>query len=168
MAACVALPLDARLEGLDDSKALTPGRREALAAQIRHVALAWAVAEVDAARIDAINILEATREAMLQCLEVVRRRVAVDLLFVDGNQGLPTEVPQRTIISGDAVSENVAAASILAKVHRDGRMDHYHRLYPAYGFDRHKGYGSADHLEALRQHGPCPIHRRSFRGVLPG
>jgi ribonuclease HII len=166
-AACVVLPPDHGIQGLNDSKQLPPGTRERLAGEIRARARAFAVASVPPTRVDAVNILEATREAMLQALGAVAARTPIDLVLVDGNQRIATRLPQRTLVGGDALSENVAAASILAKVDRDATMARYHELYPAYGFGRHKGYGTEEHLRALREHGPCPIHRRTFRGVLP-
>ena len=166
-AACVVLPADHGLTGLDDSKKLTPAVREALDVQIRAKALAFAVAWSDAERVDAINILEATKEAMLRALAEVRTKVEVELVLVDGNQKLALTLPQRTLVGGDGLSDNVAAASILAKVARDAFMIAQDALYPLYGFAQHKGYGSVEHFAALRAHGPTPLHRRSFRGVLP-
>jgi ribonuclease HII len=166
-AACVVLPPDHRIQGLNDSKQIPPGLREQLAVEIRARARAFAVAFVSPDRVDALNVLEATREAMLEALTAVAAKTAIDLVLVDGNQRIATRLPQRTLVHGDALSENIAAASILAKVERDQVMARCHELYPVYGFARHKGYGTEEHLRALREHGPCPIHRRTFRGVSP-
>jgi len=170
-AACI-LPEDAALPGVNDSKRLTEKQREACFAPIQEVALGWGVGVVDADRIDEINILRATFEAMARAVEAARAMAAVRLgrvaeaaLLVDGNQRLP-QWPgwQRPVVGGDRKSLSIAAASILAKVTRDRMMVKYDALYPEYGFARNKGYGSKEHLEALERHGPCPLHRRTFIG----
>ncbi len=160
VAAAVVLGLDAGLRGVDDSKRLAPDSRLELAAAIRAAAAHHAVAAVEAAVIDRVNIRQATFLAMREA--VSRLGVVPDLVLVDGFAIPDLLLRQEPVIGGDRRSLAVAAASILAKVHRDGLMDEYHRLYPEYGFDRHRGYGTAAHLAALRRHGPCPIHRRSF------
>ena len=171
VAAAVVLPEKHGLKGLDDSKRLSDGARRQLAREIRAVARGAAVVEISAQEIDRTNILRAALEAMAVA---VRRALAglpagerPQLVLVDGNQPLPLQLPQRTIVGGDGRSEHIAAASILAKVYRDDVMTTLHLRWPAYAFDRNKGYGTAVHRAALRERGPCPIHRRSFRGVLP-
>jgi ribonuclease HII len=166
VAACVVLPAGHRIVGLNDSKQLEAADRERLDAEVRAAALAFAVAQSSPARIDEINILEATREAMLRALARVAARVPVELVLVDGNCPIATTLPQRTLVGGDGLSENIAAASILAKVARDAMMVAMHARHPQYGFDKHKGYGTPEHFDALRAHGPCPEHRRSFQGVV--
>jgi ribonuclease HII len=151
-----------RIVGLDDSKKLSPERRCELAERIRQHALAWAVAEIDASRIDAWNIYQASRQAMVAA--VLRLRPLPDYLLLDAIEiDLPIE--QKALIHGDARSVSIAAASILAKVDRDRRMEEFNELYPQYGLGRNKGYGTADHLEALRRFGPSPLHRFSYAPV---
>ncbi len=162
VAAAVILDPARRIQGLDDSKKLRPERREQLAARIRERALAWAVAEVDAGRIDAWNIRQASCQAMLLALGSLL--VAPDYLLIDA-ETLESPIAQRALIHGDARSVSIAAASILAKQARDAMMDKWAGIYPHYGFERNRGYGTADHLEALRRHGPTPHHRFSFAPV---
>jgi ribonuclease HII len=162
VAAAVILNPKRRIVGLDDSKKLAPERRTELAARIREHALAWAVAEVDAQRIDAWNIYQASRQAMIAALQQLT--TAPDYLLIDAMQ-LDVLIEQNSLIKGDARSISIAAASILAKTHRDARMEEWDIVYPQYGLARHKGYATPDHLEALRQHGPSPLHRYSFAPV---
>ena len=162
VAAAVILNPKRRIVGLDDSKQLSPERRTQLAERIRDHALAWSVAEVDAQRIDAWNIYQASRQAMTAALE--RLAVTPDYLLIDAIQ-LDVLIEQKALIKGDAKSVSIAAASILAKTHRDARMEEWDAVYPHYGLARHKGYATRDHLEALRQHGPSPLHRYSFAPV---
>ena len=152
------------VNGLDDSKRLTEQRREALYPRIIERALAWHVVSVEVEDIDRVNIYQATLLGMRLAVEAVQH--ACDLVRIDGN-ALPPGLPCRaeTIIGGDASDRAIMAASILAKVTRDRRMQALHAQYPQYGFDRHKGYGSPLHLAALREHGPCPQHRRSFAPI---
>jgi len=161
-AAAVILNPKRRIVGLDDSKKLSPDRRAELAPRIREYALAWAVAEVDAQRIDAWNIYQASRQAMTAALQQLA--IQPDYLLLDAMQ-LDVLIEQKSLIKGDARSVSIAAASILAKTHRDDRMREWDLIYPQYGLARHKGYATADHLEALRQHGPTPYHRYSFAPV---
>ena len=163
VAAAVILPPGTSLSGLNDSKKLSPRRRERLAAEIRATALAWAVAEASAAEIDAWNILRSTLRAMARAVAALP--LTPDEVLVDGNQAPALEVPVRTIIGGDALEPAIMAASILAKTHRDARLVALDARYPEYGFARHKGYGTAAHLAALARLGPCPEHRRSFAPV---
>src|ERR1700752_572017 len=161
-AAAVILNPKRRIVGLDDSKKLTPDRRAELAPRIREHALAWAVAEIDAQRIDAWNIYQASRQAMTAALE--RLALSPDYLLIDAME-LDVLVEQKALIKGDARSLSIAAASILAKTHRDARLEEWDAVYPQYGLAHHKGYATPDHLEALRVHGPTPLHRYSFAPV---
>jgi ribonuclease HII len=162
VAAAVILNPKRRIVGLDDSKQLTADRRATLAQRIQEHALAWAVAEADAQRIDAWNIYQASRQAMTLALQQLA--VAPDYLLIDAIH-LDVMIEQKSLIKGDCKSVSIAAASILAKTHRDARMEEWDAIYPQYGLARHKGYATADHLEALRQHGPTPLHRYSFAPV---
>jgi ribonuclease HII len=162
VAAAVILNPKRRIVGLDDSKKLLPERRTELAARIREYAIAWAVAEIDAQRIDAWNIHQASRQAMQAALEQLTTQP--DYLLIDAMR-LDVMVEQKSLIKGDARSVSIAAASILAKTHRDARMEEWDALYPAYGLAQHKGYATPEHLEALRLHGPTPLHRYSYAPV---
>ena len=161
-AAAVILNPRRRIVGLDDSKKLSSERRAILSERIREHALAWAVAEVDAPRIDAWNIRQASLQAMKAAL--FQLRVTPDFLLIDAMH-LDVLIEQRALIKGDARSVSIAAASIIAKVARDARLEELDKLYPQYGLARNKGYGTADHLEALRRHGATPLHRFSFAPV---
>lgn len=152
-------------EGLNDSKKLTANRRAEIAEELRANAVAFAVGVVEADEIDRINILEATKLAMIKAISALKP--APDHLLIDALQLKQSSLPQKAIIKGDAISYSIAAASVIAKTYRDDLMCEYDSEYPQYGFAGHKGYGAAVHLEALRLHGPCPLHRLSFRGVLP-
>src|SRR5262245_52510815 len=162
VAAAVILNHKRRIVGLDDSKKLAPERRGELALRIREHALAYAVAEIDAGRIDAWNIYQASRQAMTAALEQLT--LAPDYLLIDAME-LDVLVEQKSLIKGDARSVSIAAASILAKTHRDKRMDEWDAVYPGYGFAQHKGYGTPEHLDALKRLGPTPLHRHSFAPV---
>ena len=162
VAAAVILNPKRRIVGLDDSKKLSPERRAELAPRIREHALSWAVVEVDAQRIDAWNIFQASRQAMTAAVQHLS--IEPDYLLIDALH-LDLFLEQKSLIKGDARSVSIAAASILAKTHRDMRMEEWDALYPLYGLARHKGYGTPDHLLALRQHGPTPLHRHSFAPV---
>ncbi len=163
VAAAVILDPARRIAGLRDSKLLTQVQREHLAEVIRAKALAIGLGEADSATIDRINVLEATRLAMRQAL--VQLSTPPQLILIDAVRLPALGCPQRAIIKGDRRSASIAAASIVAKVHRDRLMTEWDRDYPRYGFAEHKGYATTDHLAALRRYGPCPLHRRSFRGV---
>jgi len=173
VAGAVILPEAFALPGLTDSKKLTAPRRAVLAAAIKTQAIAWAVAMVWPGEIDRINILQATFAAMAKALAHLARQPA--LARIDGNKIIPEArlgrlvglLDQEAIIGGDLTVPAISAASILAKTSRDRLLDVYDRRYPGYGFAAHKGYGVAAHLAALRALGPCPIHRLTFRGVLP-
>lgn len=163
VAAAVILPRDAMLPGLTDSKLLTPMVRSRLAEAIHAVATSWAVAAVEAADIDATNILRATLRAMIEAVRQLAPQP--DLVLVDGNVTPPLPMPARAVIQGDRRVAAISAASILAKVTRDRIMEGWAARFPAYGFAQHKGYGTAVHRAAIAQHGPSPIHRRTFAGV---
>jgi len=162
VAAAVILDPSYRVRGLRDSKLLFPERRELLAERIRQHAIGWAVAAVDAARIDQINIYQASRVAMRDA--VTRLAPMPDYLLVDAMR-IDCDLPQNAIIHGDALSASIAAASILAKVERDRMMREWDAVFPAYGLASHKGYSTPQHLAALKEHGPTPLHRQSFAPV---
>jgi len=169
VAACVVLPEGFGLDGINDSKKLSERQRERAEARIRVEASAIGLGIVDPEMIDQINILQATRRAMREAFLQLTNRP--DCVLIDGLPvpGFPC-AHQKAIIGGDSLCASIAAASIVAKVARDRMMCAYDAVYPEYGFAGHKGYGSAKHLAALREHGPCPIHRRSFapvRNCLP-
>ena len=159
-AGAVILPKDCTILYLNDSKKLSEKRREELFLEIREKAVSYSVGIVGPERIDEINILQATYEAT--CQAVSGLGVVPDLLLNDAVTIPELAIPQVPIIKGDAKSVSIAAASILAKVTRDHLMEEYDRQFPQYGFAKHKGYGTAAHVAAIREFGPCPIHRRSF------
>ncbi|MFQ5513802.1 MAG: ribonuclease HII [Myxococcota bacterium] len=163
VAACVRLPGRLRLRGLRDSKQLSAEARERLAARLAEVALDLAIGHATRAEIDRLNILQATRLAMRRALVALRRAPA--LVLIDGRAVPDLDLPQRAIPRGDERVACIAAASIIAKVHRDRLMRALHPRYPRYGFARNMGYGTPEHLAALRRWGPCPAHRRSFAPV---
>ncbi len=159
--AAVALDYSHPIPDINDSKKLSPRRREQLFAEITSSASAWFIVEVDAAWIDSHDILQATLKGMREAVTAIAAEN--DLCLIDGNQLPPRLIcPANSLIHGDSLSACVAAASILAKVHRDRLMAGYEPQYPLYGFAQHKGYGTAKHLQAISDHGPCPIHRRTF------
>ena len=163
VAAAVILDDGKRTRGLNDSKVLTALTRERLYDEIRAKALCCSVAEASVDEIDELNILQATLLAMKRAVEGLRLRPAK--VLVDGNQLPRLKVHAEAVIGGDASVKSISAASILAKVHRDRLCLQLHELHPQYGFDEHKGYSTPQHLEALKRHGACPIHRRSFAPV---
>ena len=166
-AAAVILPPDLEIEGLNDSKKLTDKRRRALYDVITEQALAYGIAFASEQEIDRINILQAAFLAMRRAVEQLELQPA--LALVDGNREPDFgSIPVRTIVKGDSLSANIAAASILAKVTRDRFMEEQDAVYPQYGFALHKGYGTQAHYAALREYGPCPIHRRTFLKKLYG
>ena len=162
-AACILDPNRPVPAGLNDSKKLTAKRRGEITSELRETAVAFAIGEVQADEIDVINILEATKRAM--AIAIASLRPAADYLLIDALQLRSVSLPQKALIKGDSISYSIAAASVLAKTYRDDLMAGYDRDFPQYGFAGHKGYGSGAHLAALREHGPCRLHRRSFRGV---
>ena len=163
-AAAVVLPLGVDIPGLNDSKKLTEKQREALFPVIKERAMDWSVAYVEAEEIDATDILSARMKAMQLAMDGLDPRS--DWALIDGNRDRGKKAAITTlhqcIVKGDSLSASIAAASVLAKVSRDRYMVEMAALYPQYGFERHKGYGTALHYERLRQYGPCPIHRRTF------
>jgi ribonuclease HII len=162
-AAAVILDPRRPIEGLKDSKQLTEARRNELAPQIREQALAWAIAECSHEEIDSLNIYHATMLAMRRAVEALSTLPTIAL--IDGNRCPPMSVKAHAIVEGDDKVHAISAASILAKTARDAALVSLHGLYPQYGFDQHKGYSTPLHLERLKAHGPCPIHRRSFAPV---
>jgi ribonuclease HII len=163
VAAAVVLDPSRPIEGLRDSKQLTAVQRRELAIRIRADALAYAVAEASVAEIDRLNILQASLLAMRRAIEALQP--VVDLVLVDGNRVPTIGIASRAIVGGDAIEPAISAASILAKTHRDTLMRALHKRYPGYGFARHFGYPTPQHLERLNALGPCAVHRRSFAPV---
>lgn len=163
VAAAVILPVNFDVEGVTDSKKIPHPKRKRLDEKIRENALSWAVARVDVETIDSINILQASLRAM--SLAVDRLEIPPDIILIDGNRSIPHPLPQKTIVKGDSRSLSIAAASIVAKEYRDRLMVKYSEKWPEYGFHLHKGYGTAKHREAIAASGPCPIHRKGFKGV---
>jgi len=160
VAAAVVLPDNYSYPGIDDSKKLTARNRERLFEVIRADALSVGIGVIDAPIIDEINILRATLLAMKEA--VADLHITPDYLLVDGNRYVPVDVPQETIVKGDGRSISIAAASIVAKVSRDRIMEIYHRQFPYYNFFKNKGYGTVEHRQAIKDHGFCRLHRRSF------
>ncbi len=160
--AAVILPIEEerRILGVNDSKKLTARRRELLAERIRETAHAYAISEVDAETIDRINILQATRLGMKRAVESLSP--PADMVLVDGVMTLDLALPVRSIVKGDALVYSIGAASILAKVYRDALMKKFAEEFPEYGFDRNAGYGTKEHIDAIREVGICRIHRRTF------
>lgn len=163
VAAAVVLNPENPIRGLDDSKKLSPARREALLPEILSKARAVALAAVGPREIERINVLQASLRAMATA--VGRLRFAPAHVLIDGNREIPAPLPQTPLVKGDSRCACIAAASVVAKVYRDGVMARMDARFPRYGFDRHKGYPTREHLAALERHGPCRIHRRTFRGV---
>ena len=161
--AAVILDQNNPIDGLTDSKKLSVARREQLAEQIRETAVAWSVVSIEAAEIDRINILQATMLGMKRSIEQLS--ILPGHVFIDGNRCPDIDIPSTAVIKGDLRIAEISAASILAKVERDAQMMVLHESYPQYGFDRHKGYPTKDHMQALMEHGPCPQHRRSYAPV---
>ena len=165
VAAAVVLDADHSLPGVDDSKMLSPADRESLSHQIRDTAISWSVGRASAAEIDRSNILVATRLAMTRALDGLS--VSLDCAVIDAVQLTEPVYPVLSLVRGDLVSYSVACASIVAKVDRDNLMADLDRIYPHYGFARHKGYAAAEHRQALADFGPSPEHRLTFRSVVP-
>ncbi len=165
-AAAVILPQGLAIEGIDDSKKLSEKKREALYDEIKSLAVAFNVAFATEKEIDEINILNATFLAMKRAVYGLSLRP--DLVFVDGNRAPALELPTKTIVKGDSLSASIAAASILAKVERDRLMKKLSEKYPDYGLEKHKGYGTKMHVEAIKRHGPAEVHRNSFLKKILG
>jgi ribonuclease HII len=162
-AACI-LPEGFVLEGLNDSKKLTEKKREALFDLIIENALSYCVAMASVEEIEELNILNATMLAMNRAVKGLS--IPADMALIDGDKSRGFDIPTKTVVKGDATVPSIAAASILAKVSRDRMCDEYDKEYPEYGFAKHKGYGTKAHMDAIRQFGPCPVHRRSFLKFL--
>lgn len=162
--ACVIMPLDDLIEGVDDSKKLSEKKREMLFEKIKEKAICYSIQMVDEQTIDKINILEATKLAMKNAINSME--VKPDIVLVDAINKLDVETEIRGIIKGDALSYSIGCASILAKVTRDKLMCDLAKEYPEYGFEKHKGYGTKQHIEALKEYGPCIYHRLSFLKFL--
>jgi ribonuclease HII len=163
VAAAVIFPSQVNIQGLNDSKKLSTKKREELFPKIQEISVSYGVAVVGQKVIDKINILQAARLAMKQAVETLK--ITPGLLLIDGNQKIDSTLNQWPIVKGDSRSLSIAAASVLAKVTRDRIMDDYHKLYPQYEFNRHKGYGTKLHRNLIQECGPCPIHRNTFKGV---
>jgi len=159
VAACAIMPLDNLIQGVNDSKKVSEKRREEIFEIIKEKAIAYSIVEASPEEIEEFNILGATKRAMQKCVESLN--VKPDIVFIDAVKlDIPYDI--KAIIKGDAKSYNIAAASILAKVHRDRLMREYAKIYPQYGFEKHKGYGTAEHIKALKEFGATPIHRPTF------
>ncbi|MCP4681511.1 MAG: ribonuclease HII [Desulfobacterales bacterium] len=163
VAAAVIVPKNSGLAGIRDSKKMSAKAREEGFSLIQRTALATGIGVVSHKYIDEFNILKASLEAMKRA--ILRLGPKPEFLLVDGIHAVPITIPQRCIKKGDQLSKSISAASVLAKVYRDRIMRSYHKMYPVYGFDKHKGYGTPRHLEALKQYGASPFHRMSFKGV---
>ena len=159
--ASVIMPKDSMIEGVNDSKKVSEKKREKLYEEITNTAIAWGVGIIDQREIDEINILNATKKGLTNSLKELE--IKPDLILVDALTNIDTlGIPYRSIIKGDAKSYSIAAASIIAKVTRDRIMRQWDELYPEYGFEKHKGYGTKMHIDAIKEYGPCPLHRKSF------
>lgn len=165
-AAAVILPANIEIPGLNDSKKLTDKRRRELVPVIKELAIAYGIAFADHTEVDSVNILQATFLAMERAISQLS--VKPELALIDGNREKDFKIPVKTVIRGDSLSANIAAASVLAKVTRDDYMLEMAMKYPQYDFDIHKGYGTKAHYAALEEHGPCPIHRMTFLKKLYG
>ena len=160
--AAVIMPLDEEnlVVGVDDSKKLSEKKRVQLAEEIKQKALCYSIVEIDEKTIDEINILEATKLGMKRAIESLQRLPGA--VLTDGNMYIDVGIPQKSVIHGDALSYSIGAASIIAKVYRDALMDEYAKTYPQYAFEKNKGYGTAAHIQGIKENGLCPIHRRTF------
>lgn len=159
-AAAIIFPKDIRLDGINDSKKLSPKKREELFEEITEKAVAYSVFSVDENKIDEINILRATHLAMNGAVSKLSQKP--DFVIIDGNSISGMDIPHETIVKGDAKSISIAAASIIAKVSRDRYITKMAEIYPEYGFEKHKGYGTKEHIEAILKYGALPIHRKTF------
>ena len=157
--AAVIMPLDDLIDGVDDSKKVSEKKRNKLYSEIIDKAISYCICEVSPEEIDEINILNATKKCMKMAIEGLH--ITPDVVLIDAVE-LDLDMDTKPLIKGDALSYTIGAASIIAKVYRDNKMCEYAKEYPNYGFEKHKGYGTKVHIEALRQHGKCPIHRLSF------
>ena len=164
--AAVVMPLDENdlIVGVDDSKKVSAKKRDQLSELIKEKAIAYTMVEVSEKTIDEINILEATKLGMKRAVEglVLPDGSKPEIVITDGNMTLDIDLPQFSVVHGDALSYSIGAASIIAKVYRDGMMDEYAKQYPHYGFEQNQGYGTAAHIQGIKEYGLCPIHRRTF------
>ena len=160
VACAVVIPDDTHCKFIKDSKLLTPSARIKAYEYLTGHALSYGIGVVDEQTIDTINIRNATKRAMEQALSLLH--YTVELVLIDGNMEIDTELPQKTIVDGDRLHPSISSASIIAKVYRDSIMERYALQYPEYGFAKHKGYGTKEHIKALLKYGPCPIHRKTF------
>ncbi len=160
--AAVIMPLEEEtlVIGVDDSKKLSEKKREQLAEAIKQKALCYSIVEISEKVIDEINILQATRLGMKKAIEGLK--LPPEMVLTDGNMTLDIDFPQQSIVKGDTLSYSIGAASIIAKVHRDHLMDEYAKTYPQYAFEKNKGYGTAAHIQGIKERGICPIHRKTF------
>ncbi len=163
VASAVIFGDNSNIHGLNDSKKLTPKQRESVFWEVVSQAVSIGIGVIDAKEIDCLNILNATKKAMAMAIDDLSTKP--DLLIIDAVRLEKCTIDQKPIIKGDATSASIAADSVIAKYFRDWMMKHYHTIYPHYGFDRHKGYGTKSHIEKITKHGPCPIHRLSFSPV---
>jgi ribonuclease HII len=159
-AVIMPLGLDELIVGVDDSKKLSAKKREELAEEIKKRAVCYSIIEIDEKTIDEINILEATKLGMKKAIETLA--IPPETVLTDGNMTIDIAFPQHSVVHGDALSYSIGAASIIAKVYRDHLMDDFAKDYPHYGFEKNKGYGTAAHIQGIKEHGLCPIHRRTF------
>ena len=160
VACAVVIPDDTHCKFIKDSKLLTPSSRIKAYEYLTGHALSYSIGVVDEQTIDAINIRNATKRAMEQALSLLH--YTVELVLIDGNMEINTDLPQKTIVDGDRLHLSISSASIIAKIYRDSIMERYALQYPEYGFAKHKGYGTKEHVKALLKYGPCPIHRKTF------
>ena len=166
VAAAVILPANVIIEGLDDSKALSEKKREKLYDEIIEKSIAYGIAESSHSEIDEVNILNASLNAMKKAVIAATITFTPSVILVDGNRNTDFGIPSYPIVKGDSKSQSIAAASVLAKVYRDRMMAEYAKLYPQYGFEKHKGYPTKDHMLAVYEYGPCEIHRKTFLSFL--
>lgn len=161
---CAAVVMDFNIEnlivGVDDSKKISEKKREELASKIKEQALFYKIVEISEKEIDEMNILQATRLGMKRAIEGLG--VTPDAVLTDGNMVLDIAYPQKSVVHGDALSYSIGAASIIAKVYRDKLMEEYAKIYPDYAFEKNKGYGTAEHIQGIKEKGICPIHRKTF------
>jgi ribonuclease HII len=160
VACAIVIPDGIKCKLIKDSKLLSPEARLKAYAYLKKHAISFGIGIIDEHEIDRINIRNATMRAMEQALSLLNHKV--DIVLIDGNMEINTDLPQKTIVDGDRLHLSIASASIIAKVYRDSIMERYAEIYPVYGFDKHKGYGTKEHRNALEKYGPCPIHRKTF------
>ena len=161
--ACCIMPKDSMIEGVNDSKKISEKKREKLYEQITNEAISYGVGIIGQREIDEINILQATKKGLTLAIQETEAKQKPDVILVDALTKINTDgIPYQSIIHGDAISYSIACASIIAKVTRDRMMRQWDEVYPQYGFAKHKGYGTAEHIKAIKEYGPCPLHRTTF------